>query len=251
MVEMNDKLVSRFMSQQDGINLEAEEQRLLNFAETYAMCDNAIVALNNMRTGKCHIFLGKTAEVLGIGKPGTHLYVDSVFEEEIISCINPDNLVVQQLQELKFFNRMLTPQNVSEGFPWYMEQIISMHDTKGKYYPVIHRIQYFPSEGKQGICYALCVYKLTKESFSHARLIHKLTGEKRRIDISELRSILSNREKQLLQYIQRGLASKEIAGMMGISKNTVDRHRQNIIEKLQVNNTTEACFKAKKLGLID
>ena len=38
---------------------------------------------------------------------------------------------------------------------------------------------------------------------------------------------------------------------MGISKNTVDRHRQNIIEKLQVSNTTEACFKAKKLGLIE
>ena len=27
--------------------------------------------------------------------------------------------------------------------------------------------------------------------------------------------------------------------------------RQNIIEKLQVNNTTEACFKAKRLGLVE
>lgn len=79
MVEINDKLVSHFMSQQDGIHLEDEERKLLNYAETYAMCDNAIVALNNMRTGKCHILLGKTAEMLGIGKAGTHLYVDSVF----------------------------------------------------------------------------------------------------------------------------------------------------------------------------
>ncbi len=139
MVEINDKLVSRFTSQQDGIHLEDEERKLLSFAETYAMCDHAIVALNNMRTGKCYIFLGKTAEVLGIGKAGTHVCVDSVFEES-----------------------------------------------------------------KQGICYALCVYKFTNESFTHARLIHKLTGEERRIDISELRSILSNREKELLQYIQRG-----------------------------------------------
>ena len=73
------------MSQQDGVHLEAEEKRLLNFAETYAMCDNAIVALNNMRTGKCHIFLGKTAEVLGIGKAGTHLFVDSVLFKYKIS----------------------------------------------------------------------------------------------------------------------------------------------------------------------
>ena len=54
------------MSQQDGVHLEAEEQRLLNFAETYAMCDNAIVALNNMRTGKCHIFVAVTTTILVI-----------------------------------------------------------------------------------------------------------------------------------------------------------------------------------------
>ncbi|WP_367383126.1 MULTISPECIES: LuxR C-terminal-related transcriptional regulator [Segatella] len=44
---------------------------------------------------------------------------------------------------------------------------------------------------------------------------------------------------------------QRIADRLEISKHTVDRHRQNIIAKLRVNNTTEACHKAKRLGLID
>ena len=36
-----------------------------------------------------------------------------------------------------------------------------------------------------------------------------------------------------------------------ISKNTVDRHRQNIINKMQASNMAEACHKAKRLGLVD
>lgn len=251
MVEINDRLVSQFRSQQDGALLEEEENRLLGFARTYADCENAIVALNNLRTGKCHIFIGKTAEALGIGKAGAYVLVDSVFEEEIISCINPEDLVRANLQELKFFSKMSTVQNATDGFPWYMEQIISMHDTTGRYFPIIHRIQYFPSDGKSGICYALCVYKFTSESFQHARMVNKMTGEERRIENSDLHSLLTNREKEILQLIQKGHASKEIATIIGVSKHTIDRHRQNIIEKLQVSNTTEACFKSKRLGLID
>ena len=35
--------------------------------------------------------------------------------------------------------------------------------------------------------------------------------------------------------------SKDIAQTLSISINTVNRHRQNILEKLQVNNSIEAC----------
>ncbi|MEG2647452.1 MAG: LuxR C-terminal-related transcriptional regulator, partial [Mucinivorans sp.] len=44
-------------------------------------------------------------------------------------------------------------------------------------------------------------------------------------------------------------ASKEIAMRLGISKNTVDRHRQNIMEKLRVNSAIEALKVAKSLGV--
>jgi len=63
-------------------------------------------------------------------------------------------------------------------------------------------------------------------------------------------SILSVREKQVLTLIEQGLTSRDIADRLCISRNTVSRHRQEILARLQVKNSTEACRRAKQLGLI-
>ena len=64
-------------------------------------------------------------------------------------------------------------------------------------------------------------------------------------------NILSQRECEILKLIEDGLRSKEIANLLNISKNTVNRHRQNIMEKLRVNHSIEAIKIAKSLKLID
>ena len=61
---------------------------------------------------------------------------------------------------------------------------------------------------------------------------------------------LSFREKEILQLLAKGLISKQIADKLFISVNTVNTHRQRIIEKLNVSNTTEAVQYAGRLGLI-
>lgn len=60
-------------------------------------------------------------------------------------------------------------------------------------------------------------------------------------------NFLSSREKEILSMIQSGKRSKEIASSLFISINTVNRHRQNILEKMRVGNMTEACTLATKL----
>lgn len=62
-------------------------------------------------------------------------------------------------------------------------------------------------------------------------------------------SSLTNREKEILGLIARGLISKEIADKLYISVNTVNTHRQRIIEKLNVSNTYEAIRYANDRGL--
>ena len=62
--------------------------------------------------------------------------------------------------------------------------------------------------------------------------------------------MLSEREKEILQLIDQGRLSKEIADALSISIHTVNRHRQNILSKLGVSNSIEACRIAKRLNLI-
>lgn len=57
---------------------------------------------------------------------------------------------------------------------------------------------------------------------------------------------LSNREKEILEYLSKGLAYKEIAAQLYISAETVRKHVYNIYEKLHVNNRVAAVNKFLK-----
>ncbi len=61
---------------------------------------------------------------------------------------------------------------------------------------------------------------------------------------------ISVREKEVLRLIANGMRSKEIADKLFISTNTVNNHRRNLIEKLNVSNSSEAVGLAVKLGII-
>ncbi|MEL7832563.1 response regulator transcription factor [Fodinibius sp. Rm-B-1B1-1] len=50
---------------------------------------------------------------------------------------------------------------------------------------------------------------------------------------------ITEREREILQLIVDGLTSKEIAEKLYISPRTVDTHRANLMEKLQLNNIAE------------
>jgi DNA-binding NarL/FixJ family response regulator len=56
-------------------------------------------------------------------------------------------------------------------------------------------------------------------------------------------NVLTNREKEVLQQLAKGLLYKEIAEQLGISFHTVRQHIGKIYEKLHVQNKTEAINK--------
>lgn len=62
---------------------------------------------------------------------------------------------------------------------------------------------------------------------------------------------LTNREKEILELIKQGMFSKEISDKLSISIHTVNGHRQNILQKLKVDNAHEAVEYARSLGLIN
>ncbi len=50
---------------------------------------------------------------------------------------------------------------------------------------------------------------------------------------------LSTREREIMELVKEGMTSKEIGMRLNISKLTVDTHRKNMMNKLEVNNTAE------------
>jgi DNA-binding NarL/FixJ family response regulator len=63
------------------------------------------------------------------------------------------------------------------------------------------------------------------------------------------RSVLSQREREVLQLLAEGIKSKEIADRLFISKKTVETHRRNIMQKLNLSSTAELVRFAIREGI--
>lgn len=61
---------------------------------------------------------------------------------------------------------------------------------------------------------------------------------------------LTKREFEVLQCVAEGLTSPEIADKLFIAKTTINTHRKNIMEKLEVKNVAELIRYATEMGLL-
>ena len=62
---------------------------------------------------------------------------------------------------------------------------------------------------------------------------------------------LSSREVEVLQLIAEGMANKETASELGISIKTVEKHRQHLMEKLNIHDTAGLTRYAVAAGIIE
>lgn len=60
---------------------------------------------------------------------------------------------------------------------------------------------------------------------------------------------LTEREREILEYVAAGLSNKEIAQQLYLSEKTIKHYMTNILQKLQVRNRVEAALLAQSGGL--
>jgi len=62
--------------------------------------------------------------------------------------------------------------------------------------------------------------------------------------------LLSAREREILQLVAEGKSSKEIANLLGLSVYTVETHRGNIMQKLNLRGIPELILYAVRKGIV-
>lgn len=62
---------------------------------------------------------------------------------------------------------------------------------------------------------------------------------------------LTSRESEVLQLVAEGKANKETAHLLGISIKTVEKHRQSLMEKLNIHDTAGLTRYAIAAGIIE
>lgn len=82
-----------------------------------------------------------------------------------------------------------------------------------------------------------------------ASVLQDLRGHNQ--DASRLYEALSEREREVLNWIARGLSNGQIAARLVISERTVKSHVNNILSKLQVSDRTQAAIYAWREGIVE
>lgn len=242
--ELDDMFFGQFCSIDD--QNEGSLGHYLGIAAMYARMESCISVLSDLRERKSYIFYGFLGDDLGIAREGTHHQLDTIWEDEILCRISDQDLSRKQEEEMKFFSFVKKKQD--DGCRFYMKSFFPMMNSAGVNVPVTHRIFYFHCENT--IRYTLCLYNASSSYLEESTIVDSRNGEEIpmcRIDSSKM---ISEREKEVLTLISKGLSSKQIADRLGISVHTVSRHRQNIISSMNVRNCSQACQLAHQMGLI-
>jgi PAS domain S-box-containing protein len=71
----------------------------------------------------------------------------------------------------------------------------------------------------------------------------------RRIRAAETVKALSERQRQVLALVAKGLLNKQIAGVLGLSEKTVKMHRAIVMERLGIHRSAEMVRVAVEAGL--
>ncbi len=219
---------------------------LYAYARCMAEIENAVVVVSDLKAETSKIYCGRFADRLGIGGYNEE---NSIWENKILSLMSDKERENKILSELRFFHFIRNHPKTRRNY--YLLSNLRFNNENTGYIDVLHRMYYVYDPGSEAVRYAVCVYgPSTGDIRAKSIVVDSLTGQWEELKSSDDLNILSSRERQILRLIATGMKSNDIAEHLNISKHTVSRHRQEILAKLQVKNSIDACRRATALELI-
>lgn len=88
------------------------------------------------------------------------------------------------------------------------------------------------------------------KSYISIEILNNILKQPQKSNLINVNEELTEREDEILLLICKGLTNNEIADRLGLSKRTVDKHRENLLLKTQSKNTANLVIYAIKSGLM-
>lgn len=247
--DLNEKLLQQhFSSTSESENFHLKKCK--EMAQNFVDLENGIAVLSDLQNNRSYVYSGKLADELKIFQEDNAQEIESIWEEELFSQLNAEDVLQKHLLELQFFQFIKTIP-FEEHKDYCVVSRLRIADNPNQK-ALLHKMFYFTNANDKNVELALCLYHFDflNSPLHHGMIINTANSSVIHQTEAGNTAFLSVREKEILKMVQDGKRSKEIAGLLFISINTVNRHRQNILEKLRVGNMTEACMMASKMRWI-
>jgi DNA-binding CsgD family transcriptional regulator len=230
----------------DRFNFDAEfQKKLLNLFHVGAF----YYSIFNYSQNDFEFVSPEVTDVLGYA-PSAYcipLLLDTTHPDDIACLLNNENSAID----------FLTALPVNKLMKYKIRSDYRFRKSDGSYVRLLQQGLVLEHDEKGGILRTLIIHTdITgiKQEGKPVLCFIGLEGEPSyiNVDVKKIftisQDILTAREKQVLLLLIEGKLSKEIGAILQISKETVDRHRKNMLAKTQLNNTGELIAKAITQG---
>ena len=233
----------------DG-DCDALVSRALTWAKGYAMATEGVAVLSDFHKKECHICSGKFGSNF-YGLPDYSVDSNSAFESEIFNSVISEDILERHILEIRFFNFLKTIPSGKKS-DYHASCILRLRGERKL--TILHTTHYLEFYPNGNVWLALCTYvpvpQLKCPIQGSIYNIETGVAVERGAYAGDSCCLLSKRQSEILAYLAKGLVSKQVAERLGISHHTVNRHRQDILAALRVDNTTAAVQIALRLGII-
>lgn len=166
----------------------------------------------------------------------------------------PDVVVLDVAMPI--LNGIEAARQISSKLPHTAIVFLSMHADEGYVLKALKsgaRAYLLKDSAEYDLIAAIKAVSEGKAFFSPAiskMLVEDYMRQMRERDVEDSYELLTTRERELLQLLAEGKSNKEVASLLNLSLYTVETHRGNIFQKLNLHNTAELILYAIRKGVI-
>ena len=157
---------------------------------------------------------------------------------------------------MPMLNGIEAARQISEKAPQTAIVFLSMHSDEGYVLKALKsgaKAYLLKDSAEYDLINAIKAVSEGKAFFSPAisrMLVEDYMRQMREREVEDSYELLTTREREILQLFAEGKSVKEIASILDLSLYTVETHRSNIFQKLNLHSTAELILYAVRKGVI-
>jgi len=204
-----------------------------------------------------HTVVRKGLRLLLESQPDFQVIADAANGRETVALAErhtPDVVVMDvAMPEL---NGIEAARQISAKLPHTAIVFLSMHSDEGYVLKALKsgaRAYLLKDSAENDLINAVKAVREGKAFFSPAiskMLIEDYMRQMRQRAVEDSYDLLTTREREILQLFAEGKNNKDVANMLNLSLYTVETHRSNIFQKLNLHSTAELILYAVRKGVI-
>jgi two-component system response regulator NreC len=204
-----------------------------------------------------HTVVRKGLRLLLESQDGFEVIADACDGRETIAFAEqhqPDVVVLDVAMPI--LNGIEAARQISAKFPNTAIVFLSMHSDEGYVLKALKsgaRAYLLKDSAEYDLIAAIKAVSEGKAFFSPAiskMLVEDYMRQMREKDVEDSYELLTTREREILQLLAEGKTNKDVATLLHLSLYTVETHRSNIFQKLNLHSSAELILYAIRKGVI-